>query len=56
MPEKGASRLGVATETTGVVRDCPTWELPKRWPFWNTEGSAGSDVKLLISIQRQGQE
>lgn len=45
MPEKGARRLGVATETTGVVRGCNTWEPPKRWPFWNTKGRAGRGVK-----------
>ena len=34
MPEKGASRLGVATETTGVVRVWASWApAASRWAF-----------------------
>lgn len=55
MPEKGARRLGVATETTGVVRGCSTWEPPKRWPFWNTKGEGQGVMmsKPLIGAQSQ---
>lgn len=42
MAEKGSpcvSRLGVATETTGVVKEWVAWETPNRCVFcWGSEG------------------
>ena len=37
MEEKGRpwlSKLGVATETTGVVSECVDWETPRRWALF----------------------
>lgn len=37
MEEKGSpwlSKLGVATETTGVVSECVDWEAPRRWALF----------------------
>lgn len=37
MEEKGSpwlSKLGVATETTGVVSECVDWETPRRWALF----------------------
>lgn len=59
--EKGARRLGVATETTGVVRGCATWEPPSRWAFWenrreteegqhgDSEGGRGAELQPLVA-------
>jgi len=41
MPENGARRLGVATETTGVVSDCTAWEPPSRWAVWENKRRGG---------------
>lgn len=51
MLEKGARRLGVATETTGVVSDCATWEPPSRWAFWEDRKTDGGKESWTLKIQ-----
>lgn len=47
MEEKGRpwlSKLGVATETTGVVSEWVDWETPRRWALFCREKAVGQEV------------
>lgn len=59
MEEKGSpwlSKLGVATETTGVVSECVDWEAPRRWALfkWCINPFPPWDVMTLRSGLRLG--